>query len=170
MKKLIAIAVCLLAAHRAGANEPPSIEHQPTSCTDAGQPISLCATIVDDVEVARARLYFRRPGEKYYVFAEMSFRGLNYCGTIPAPLSISAVEYYMQAIDNEYEATRTSTYRLEVKPAGSCDFPPIEKDPERRSAIKVHATDTEQGIHLPRGFDATGVTFVPATPYGVKRK
>ncbi len=147
----------------AWAAEPPIIEHQAATCTEKGQPISLCANVADDDKVEKARVYFRKPKEKYYVFVEMSFVGLNYCATLPAPLGVPAVEYYMEAIDNEYEKARSSTYKLEVKPAGSCDFPPIEKDEARRAAMKVYATNVAQGIRLPKGFDPTPVTFVPAT-------
>jgi hypothetical protein len=166
MKRTSVVGVGLiLAAQVASANEPPEIDHQPSVCTVAGQAISLCASISDDNQVARARIYFRRPGEKFYIYVEMSFAGLGYCGTLPAPLAgkIEKVEYYLQAIDNEYESRRTSTYSLDVKPEGQCDFPPVEKDAARRSAIKVYATNLEQGIKLPKGFDPTGVTFSPVT-------
>jgi hypothetical protein len=147
------------------ANEPPEIDHQASSCTVANEPISICAKITDDKEVARARVHFRRAGDKFYSYVEMSFTGLSYCGTIPAPLEgkVDKLEYYIQGIDNEYESSRTSTYQLEVKPAGGCDFPPLEKDPARKAAIKVYAESLDQGIHLAKGFAATGVTFVPVT-------
>jgi hypothetical protein len=162
---VVATAILALAVRTAGANEAPEIEHQPSTCTVAGQAISLCASISDDNQVARARVYFRRPGEKFYMYAEMSFAGLGYCATLPAPLEgkIEKVEYYIQAIDNEYETRRTSTYSFDVKAEGQCDFPPIEKDAARKSAIKVFATSIEQGIKLPKGFDPAGVTFSPVT-------
>jgi hypothetical protein len=160
--RVLGVFLLTMAAH-ASAGEPPAIEHQAATCTDAGQPISLCANIADDDKVERARIYFRKPGEKHNIFVEMAFVGLNYCGTLPAPTSVPAVEYYMEAIDSEYDKTRTSTYKLEVKPTGSCDFPPIEKDETRRTAIKVYATEVKQGIRLPKGFDSGPVTFVPAT-------
>ena len=144
-------------------NEAPVIEHQAATCAEKGEPISLCANVADDDKIEKARIYFRKPGEKYYIFVEMAFVGLNYCGTLPAPTSVPIVEYYMEAIDNQYEKARTSTYKLEVKPTGSCDFPPIEKDEARRAAMKVYATDVNQGIRLPKGYDPTPVTFVPAT-------
>jgi hypothetical protein len=163
MKKALVPVFLLLSGRMAMANEAPVIEHQATSCTDATEPISLCATIADDKEIARAKVYFRKPGEKYYIFAEMAFGGLSYCGTLPAPTGLKVVEYYLQATDNEYESARTSTYQMEIKPTGSCDFPAVEKDPARRAAIKIFATDVQQGIRLPKGYDSTGVTFVPAT-------
>jgi hypothetical protein len=160
-----ATAVLALVVARASANEPPEIDHQPSTCTVGGQPISICASITDDNQVARARVYFRRTGEKFYSYVEMAFSGLNYCGTLPAPLEgkVEKLEYYIQAIDNEYETRRTSTYSLDVKPESGCDFPPIEKDPARKNAIKVYATSLEQGIRVPKGFDPNGVTFSPVT-------
>jgi hypothetical protein len=162
---IVAVGILALSVVRAGANEAPEIEHQPSTCTVGGQPISICASISDDNQVARARIYFRRTGEKFYSYVEMAFVGLNYCGTLPAPIEgkIEKLEYYIQAIDNEYETRRTSTYLLDVKPEAGCDFPPIEKDPARKSAIKVYATSLEQGIKVPKGFDTNGVTFSPVT-------
>jgi hypothetical protein len=167
MSRASIVGTALLALVAAGvqANDAPEIEHQPSTCTVGGEPISICASISDDNQVARARVYFRRPGEKFYNYVEMSFAGLNYCSTLPAPLAgkIEKIEYYLQAIDNEYETRRTSTYSLDVKTESGCDFPPIEKDAARRSAIKVYATSLEQGIKVPKGFDPTGVTFSPVT-------
>jgi hypothetical protein len=144
-------------------DDPPAVEHQPAPCTVPGKAISLCAAISDDVAVATARLYFRRAGEDYYSFVAMAFTGVEYCGTIPAPREgkIQAIEYYIHAVDNAYQPTRTSTYRLAVQPEGVCEFPPIEKDAARAAAIKVVATNRKQGKKLDDGFVATGVTFVP---------
>jgi hypothetical protein len=162
---IVASAALWAIAAGATANEAPEIDHQPSTCTVSGEAISVCASITDDNQVARARVYFRRPGERFYSFVEMSFAGLSYCGTLPAPLAgkVEKIEYYLQAIDNEYETRRTSTYSLDVKPEGGCDFPPLEKDAARKAAIKVFATSLEQGIKLPKGFDPTGVTFSPVT-------
>jgi len=163
MKARTTVAVLLLGAARALANDPPEIQHQPSTCTVDHQPISLCASISDDNQVARARIFFRRTGEKFYSMVEMTFGGLSYCGTLPAPDAdkMKTLEYYVQAVDNEFETSRTSTYQIEVKPEGGCDFPPIEKDAARRAAIKVFATHADQGNKLPKGFDPAGVTFVP---------
>ncbi len=143
---------------------PPTVDHQPALCTVPGKAISLCAAISDDGTVAAARLYFRRDGERFYSFVDMSFTGISYCGTLPAPREkkTRAIEYYVQAVDDEYEPTRTSTFRLPVEPEGACEFPPLEESPERAAAIKVFATSREQGKKLDGGFDRAGVTFVPA--------
>ncbi|HVO11938.1 MAG TPA: hypothetical protein VMX54_14460 [Vicinamibacteria bacterium] len=157
---LLALAMRPAAAQ---ADEPPAIEHQPPLCTVAGQALQLCAGISDDGAVASARVYFRRAGEAYYAFVNMTFTGVGYCGTLPAPLPrTKAIEYYVQAVDNAYQPTRTSTFRLPVLAEGACEFPPLERDPARAAAIKVFATNQRQGRHLDDGFAPSGVTFVPA--------
>jgi hypothetical protein len=164
MRKFLAPALVLLLvpATLARADDPPAVEHQPALCTVAGKPLSLCAAISDDGNVATARTYFRRAGEDYYSFVNMTFTGVSYCGTLPAPREkTKAIEYYIQAVDDAYQALRTSTFRLPVEPEGVCEFAPEEKDPARKAAIRVLATNRKQGKKLDDGFDPTGVTFVP---------
>ena len=152
-----------LAPALAQAAAPPAVEHQPALCTVPGKAISLSAALSDDGTVAVARLYFRRAGEKYYSFVDMSFTGISYCGTLPPPREkkTKAIEYYVQAIDDQYEPARTSTFRLPVEPEGVCEFPPLEETRERAAAIKVFATSRKQGKKLDGGFLKAGVTFVP---------
>ena len=156
----VALAALALPAR---ADDPPVIEHQPVPCTVPGKAISLCATVTDDNEVAKARIYFKKQGEQFYAFVDMVFGGINYCGTLPAPREgeVKAVEYYIQAVDNAYQAQRTSTFQLNVQPDGVCEFPPVEKDASRSAAIRVYATHKKQGKKLDDAFAATGVTFVP---------
>jgi hypothetical protein len=164
MKKLLApaLVLVLLPAAAARADDPPAVEHQPALCTVPEKPLSLCAAISDDGTVATAHLYFRRAGEDYYAFVNMVFTGVSYCGTLPGPHErTKAIEYYVQAVDDKYQPTRTSTFRLPVQPEGVCEFPPLEKDAAKAAAIKVLATNRKQGKKLDDGFNATGVTFVP---------
>lgn len=146
------------------ADDPPVVEHQPALCTVPAKAVSLCAAISDDGTVAAARLYFRREGENFYSFVDMSFTGISYCGTLPAPREgkTKAIEYYVQAIDNDYQPTRTSTFRLPVETEAACEFQTaVERDPARASSIKVFATSRRQGKKLDGGFEDTGVEFVP---------
>jgi len=147
----------------AAAAEEPDVQHQPSPCTVPDKPIGLCASVTDDGQVAKVRIYFRPAGDTYYSFVEMAFTGINFCGTLPAPRAgkTQAVDYYVQGVDDQYETKRTSTYQLNVQPEGVCEFPPIEKDPARSKAITVYATSPKQGRKLPSEFDPTGVTFVP---------
>jgi len=154
--------VAWLAAGTAGA-EPPSVEHQPAPCTVPDQPLTLCATVTDDGQVAKTRIYFRSAGEKFYSFVDMTFGGLNFCATLPAPRAgkVKTLEYYVQAVDDQYEPTRTSTFQMAIQPEGVCEFPPDEKDPAKRAAITVYATHKDQGKKLPESFQGGGVSFVP---------
>jgi hypothetical protein len=141
----------------------PLVEHQPVPCTVAEKPFSICASISDDVEVAKARIYFRPEGQRFYSFVDMAFGGLRYCGTVPAPRTgkVKRVEYYVQGLDNEFNPQRSSSYWLAVQPEGACDFPPVETDPSRATGIVVYATHKKQGKKLPDAFHSAGVSFVP---------
>ncbi len=144
------------------ADDAPSIEHQPVPCTVPGKAIKLCASVSDDVQVVTARVYFRKAGQDFYNFVDMGFTGLNYCATLPAPRDgkLKSIEYYMQAADDQFQPTRTSTYQLAVQPENICEFPPLA-DPTRAAAIKVFATNRKQGRKLDDAFLETGVTYVP---------
>lgn len=156
-------AASLLAALSVAADDAPVVEHQPLPCTVPEKPIAMCATASDDNEVARVRAYFRRQGADFYSYVEMAFTGLNHCGTLPAPREgkLTAIEYYVQAVDDQYQPTRTSTYQINVQPEGVCEFPPVEKDPQKAASIKVYATNKKQGRKLDDAFSLSGVTFVP---------
>jgi hypothetical protein len=162
MRKSLAPAFVLLSATLAVANDPPAIECQPALCTVPEKPLSLCAAISDDGNVAVARIYFRRAGEDFYSFVAMSFTGVSYCGTLPAVREkAKMIEYYVHAVDDSYQAQRTSTFQLPVQPEGVCEFPPLERDEAKKGAIKVFATNRKQGKKLDDAFSPAGVTFVP---------
>jgi hypothetical protein len=163
MKRIALLGSILLAAPLVNADEPPAIDHQPVPCTVPGKAVSLCAGISDDQNVSAARVYFRKAGADFYSFVDMSFGGINYCGTLPAPREgkIKLIEYYVQAVDDGFQAQRTSTFQLSVVPEGKCEFPPVEKDPKRAAAIKVFATNKKQGARLDDAFDRLGVSYVP---------
>ena len=144
------------------ALDAPSVEHQPVPCTVPGQPISLCAAVTDDGQVAKARVYFRSAGDKFYSYVEMVFGGLSFCGTLPAPREgkVKSIDYYVQAIDDQLESQRTSTFTLAVQPENACESPAVGKDTARARSIVVHLTNRKQGKKLPDGFVAAGVTVV----------
>lgn len=164
MRLMLLLVTALLAAPGwLQADDPPTIDHQPLPCTIPDRPISLCGAIADDAMVAAARVYFRPANDKMFLYVNMSFQGLQYCATLPAPREGKArgIEYYLQATDDQYQTQRTSTYLLTLQPEASCGFPPVEKDPARAAAIQVFATHKKQGRKLPGEFDSTGVSFVP---------
>jgi hypothetical protein len=160
----LALLASVLAPGLALGDEPPTPLHQPSACTVPGRPIALCAKVTDDVQVAKARVYFKRAGEKFYGFVDMQFEGLQYCATLPAPRPDKAqsIEYYVQALDNAYQTNRTSTFLLQVLAPENCEFPPLEKDAGRAAAIVVYATSPKQGRKLSDAFVEAGVRFVPA--------
>ena len=161
--RLAFVSVLLTVGGPALADDPPAIEHQPASCTVPDKAIKLCAEVSDDSKVAKARIYFRKAGEDFYNYVDMVFLGLNYCGTVPAPREgrIKTLEYYLQAIDDQFQPQRTSTFQMAIQPEGMCEFPPKEDDPKRAASIRVFASNKKQGNKLPDDFVATGVTFVP---------
>jgi hypothetical protein len=129
MKRLALFGSIVLAAPLVLADEPPAIDHQPVPCTVPAKAIALCAGISDDQNVSAARVYFRKAGADFYSFVDMSFGGINYCGTLPAPREgkIKLIEYYVQAVDDGFQAQRTSTFQLSVVPEGRCEFPPANE-------------------------------------------
>lgn len=153
----------LAAALPALGDDPPLVEHQPLPCSVPDKPIAVCATASDDSQVAKVRAFFRREGQDYYSFVELAFTGLNHCGTLPAPRTgkLRVIEYYVQAVDDQYQPARSSTYRIQIQPEGVCEFPPIETDPQRLGAITVFASHKKQGKKLDDAFSGAGVTFVP---------
>jgi len=161
-RPLLSLATAAALTGPATAGEPPLVNHQPSACTVAQRPLSLCARISDDGQVARARVYFRPTGDKHYVFVEMSFDGINYCGTLPAPKrkKLKVIEYYVQAIDDEYQTQRVSTYQIPVQDETACAFPPVETDAARAASIVVHGTHKKQK-KLSGRFVSDGVKFVP---------
>jgi hypothetical protein len=158
--------ITILAGTSAGAfvNDPPLIEHQPAQCSLLSKPIELCATVLDDGDIAKVRVYFRRPGEKEYLVSDMAFEGARFCSTLPGvkPGKLRSLEYYIQATDTEYESKRTSTYQLLIQPVDECAFPAVQKDVKKASAITVQATSTKQGSKVPDYLEPAGVTFLPA--------
>lgn len=161
---LSASALAILAGGPAFANDPPLVEHQPAQCSIMGKPIELCASVLDDGDIAKVRTYFRRPGEKEYLVSEMAFEGARFCTTLPGVKAgkLRTLEYYIQATDTEYESKRTSTYQLQIQTEADCAFPAVQKDAKKAAAITVYATSARQGSKVPDYLEPAGVTFVPA--------
>ena len=162
---LVLSAAFIVSAPRpALANDPPSVEHQPVQCSVVSKPTELCASVFDDGDIAKVRTYFRRPGEKEYIISEMVFEGARFCTTLPGvkPGKLKTLEYYIQAIDTEYESKRTSTYQLPIQADGECEFPAIQKDAKKASAITIHHTAAKLGSKIPDYLEPAGVTVVPA--------
>lgn len=165
MKSLSLFRVSCLSALAASAfaGDPPVVEHQPAQCSIASKPIELCASVLDDGDIGKVRTYFRRPGDKEYLISEMTFEGARFCTTLPGvkPGKLRSLEYYIQAIDTEYDSKRTSTYQLQIQDEADCPFPAVQKDPRKAAAIRVQATSERQGSKVPDYLEPAGVAFVP---------
>jgi hypothetical protein len=160
-RKGLTLAAMLLAASTVRADDPPTIEHTP----------ALHRREQGDLPLRRDQ---RRPERlrgppllpqgrrRLLQLRGHGLRGTQYCGILPAPREgkVRTIEYYVQAVDDQFQAQRTSTFQLRILPAGQCEFPQVVKG-NQPLAIKVFATHKKQGARLDDAFDKTGVTFVP---------
>lgn len=149
----------LIAGHsigRAGAqeNEPPAIRYDPPACENAGKRARVCAYVVDETGIAQVRVSFRAHGAPAYYWTPMAFDGALYCAWLPAPLAETrAVEYYIEAIDDKFEPSRTADHSFVL----SHDCPPTPQQPAEAPAL-VGTTVPGQPAS-PQGFDPA--TFKP---------
>lgn len=148
----------------APANEEPTIDHQPVECSVPGKNTRICAYVLDDGEVKRVRAYFRAEKQEAFYWSDMSFDGIQFCATLPvAKKNVLRIEYYIWAVDDEFQSVRTRSYTVSLDPKAPCAYPVVDEDPDRISKLVVHATSEKQGGTLEE-FEAQGVTeFVAAT-------
>ncbi len=121
-----------LAATRAQAPAaPPSpgtvtIEHTAPGCLPVGKPARLAACFRPAGALARARVYFRAGGTTAWFYVEMGGNPPCLQGTLPRPKkSVKQVEYYVEAMDRSFAATRTPDRALPVSQDGQCPAGPL---------------------------------------------
>ncbi len=79
---------------------PPAITHAALSQAIRGKPVEINARLVGDTGVQDAAVMFRHVGEKDYKALPMGNIGADdYTATIPAAMTTSDVEYYVEAFD-----------------------------------------------------------------------
>ncbi len=156
-------AVLLLAAFASTAYpEEPLVDHQPILCSLPGKNARVCAYVADDGEVKRVRAYFRAKRQEFFYWSEMTFDGIQYCATLPiAKKSVKGIEYYIWAIDDNFESQRTRTYRISLVPEAPCEYPVFDDDLERSSKLVVNATSPKQGKSIDDFGDTGIVEFIP---------
>lgn len=144
-------------------SDEPLIDHQPVICSLAEKNPRTCAYVADDGEVKKVRVYFRADKQATYYWSEMVFDGIQYCATLPvAKDSVRKVEYYLWAIDNDFETQRTRTYGILLGHDTPCEYPVFDEDSERASKLVVYATSPKQGKSI-RDFEEQGIVkFIPA--------
>ncbi|NHV97624.1 MAG: hypothetical protein HA494_07575, partial [Thaumarchaeota archaeon] len=96
-------------------NTPPTIAHTPVTTATINTPITITATITDNVEVKSATLNYRTKGAADYTTIAMTAVGDTYTATIPATaVTREGVEYYIQAADTATNEAKTSVYTISV--------------------------------------------------------
>jgi len=96
-------------------NTPPTIAHTPVTAATINTPITITATITDNVEVKSATLNYRTKGAADYTTIAMTAVGDTYTATIPATaVTREGVEYYIQAADTATNEYKTPTYTVTV--------------------------------------------------------
>jgi hypothetical protein len=79
---------------------PPSISHTPPTSGVADEPITIEATITDNVEVKSATLFYRKTGESDWLSVSMVQDGDSYSVEIPASVvTMAGIQYYIEATD-----------------------------------------------------------------------
>lgn len=85
---------------RVTVNQPPAIQHVPTSSQSAGQPIVVDASISDDTGVTSAIIHYRRGGDSNFSPVAMTNIGGSWQGTIPGgDVTSRGIEYVLEAFD-----------------------------------------------------------------------
>ena len=142
--------------------EEPTIDHQPVECSTPEKNTRVCAYVLDDGEVKRVRAYFRAEKQEAFYYSDMVFDGIQFCATLPvAKKGVDVLEYYVWAVDDEFQTTRTRSYPVSLSPSAPCAFPVIDEEPERIGNLVVYATAEKQGSRI-EGFEERGIVqFVP---------
>ena len=159
--------VASLGVSTPAAGEEPTIDHQPVICSIPGRNARICAQVLDDGEVKRVRTYFRayRPdkkkGDSAFYFTAMAFDGIQYCATLPIAKKDRDLQYYIWAVDDQFDSTRTRNFDVSLAPEQSCAYPVVDDDPERTRNLTVNATSPDQGSKI-KEFESSGIkSFVP---------
>jgi len=97
---------------------PPTITHTPVTTAAVNTPVTIRATVTDNVAVQSVTLYYRTVGAPAFTSLAMAAEGNVYSATIPATaVTTAGVEYYIVALDtsnNQARAPTTGTYTIQV--------------------------------------------------------
>ena len=158
--RLVAIGTLLTASLALG--EEPTIDHQPVECSTPERNTRVCAYVLDDGEVKRVRAYFRAEKQEAFYWSDMAFDGIQFCATLPvAKKNVATLEYYIWAVDDEFQSVRTRTYPVSLSPTAPCAFPVVDEEPDRIAKLVVNATSEKQGTAIEEFEERGIVQFVP---------
>lgn len=145
------------------AGDEPVIDHQPIECGAPEKNVRVCAYVLDDGEVKRVRTYFRAEKQEAFYWSDMAFDGIQFCATLPvAKKNVPSIDYYIWAVDDEFQSVRTRSYTISLVPTSPCAYPVIDEDPGRISSLVVYATSPKQGTKI-EGFEEQGIVEFHST-------
>src|SRR3989454_7767248 len=120
---------------------PPAITHAALPQALKGKPVEINARLVGDTGVQGAAVMFRHAGEKEYKALPMgNIGGDDYTATIPAVMTTSDLEYYVEAFDQYGNGpARSGAPNVPYAPrvmdpapaAGALPGPPASREPQR---------------------------------------
>ncbi|MGH9461147.1 MAG: hypothetical protein ACRD1X_08005 [Vicinamibacteria bacterium] len=137
------------------AESAVAITHDAISCWPYDDFVVMQANIAPADEVETARIYFRASDflDFYYVEMTRNQEGL-FEAVMPQPTQeTDRVIYYVEAVDNEFNATQTAEYDPNVVPSGSCDYRHFLGVPSIVIGSLVANVPA-----VPAGFQAVGIT------------
>lgn len=99
----------------------PNIYHSPVYTAYTGSNLVISATIIDNIGVQRAKLYYRITETEEWHSVEMTKNNDKYYGTIPSSyVTTAGIDYYIEAFDGvsyTYSRTAENPYNILVKEA-----------------------------------------------------
>lgn len=103
-------------------NEAPAIIHTAVAEGNINTDLAISAEVTDNRQVASVKLYYRVKGTSEYSMINMNAENNLYSAVIPkAQLSVSGIEYYIEASDGSNTATSpeniTSPYEVAISDA-----------------------------------------------------
>jgi hypothetical protein len=97
----------------------PNVYHSPVKVAYTESNLLVAATITDNLQVDKARLYYRIAGTSEWKSVEMSVLNSRYTGIIPSEyITLAGVEYYISAYDGmsyTYKGSAENPYTVIVK-------------------------------------------------------
>jgi hypothetical protein len=151
----------LLLVPSPSAAQSLAIDHKQVGCVVAERFPVISARLDPAANVGSARVYFRAGGPHWY-FVEMKVQGDEYLAALPKPKKSTAkIEYYIEALDTAFAASRTAEYTPRVVP------PPGACGKDALAAASLTSAKLAVGVPagapaVPAGFSASGVATAGA--------
>jgi len=152
---------------------PPAITHAALTQALKGKPVEINARLVGDTGVQGAAVMFRHAGEKGYRALPMgNIGGDDYTATIPAAMTTSDLEYYVEAFDQYGNGPARSgapnvPYALRVmdpSPAMVSEPPPASLANRRRTLDDEDTDRTIIGLGIDGGAPGGGAVTLLVRP------